>query len=832
MSGPPRDLLWKRSCDEKLKHINIFFFSNVLEVWTVSSLSSGGIDVAAHNHYHGLHSMGSCNTCCSSASQGYLPHTYQIHNSITKYASKRYHSGIAEKYKENSKNGSHEYFVHQRGSDEISRIGEYRNVSGNDGELYGIRSKLECFQCVFNAANVGKQMRFKKCLENVVQFDQRVDCGNCCVGGVELEKETDPTKHFENNEIQVENAIQVDKSTDSNTEPDKIGVNKVSLKKDTSNVTITSSDGLVLRVINEKNGLTILHRPFQTWNIFSHGMDLMFWLERLQTGRIAVLTVRKSGLIGLFFVRNALSRMGSVFVDTAPVHDMWTWVWVVGGKTLLESLQSYNSVLFSHTLAHYVEKVITIKPTSESDSDLQRYNTHVNVHVNQYKQRKNQSFIPNIRHHKSHHNRHNIQESLCETLGALGSYCQKNYYNELKQPTESKKNITESKIGIVVCAGVRIQYLIATLQSLFNAILVHKTNVLVTLGSSFESNTLHDNIIALLVDLSLEYRVVESFQDSKNRTPDKFVQSFHFYRQSWLIASEYFHDMDYIAFLDEDVIVSKDWLWVLSHAAPVLEEDSSLWCVTGTNGVLQTGGDPSKLLRGVKQPGWGFLVTKSTVVEAVLKMEVGAAALYDVWLMQGFAKGRECVFPEVARTKHFGVGVSTLPDIHQRFSLEVKMYDGPQIEMTPISKLVCKNYSNNLIYELQHSKLHSNNPRKSGFFEIASTEHSQVYVFPYVLRRSTNFFEWTVLADCIGLYPHSTQGMHEYTVRISLERGNALWLIGVPISKFTPYLPKHYLVWNPGISKENDLTFSYKLPHFGNQTLDGIMRECFKPRPA
>lgn len=555
------------------------------------------------------------------------------------------------------------------------------------------------------------------------------------------------------------------------------------------NKSFGTNDGLILMVFHELTGETLLTRVFQTYHYYAYGFDLKFWLEKLQPGRIVVLSVKRMGLPSLFWVKSQMKAMGSVFIDTAPFWSMWIWATVVKGKTILEALHLNQKTLETHNFLTFPS-----------------FTSHVGNEI-----------TDGLSH----------QEQLCSKIAAMGSYCDVQEYMRLKRRIKLSSNLKtrKIKIGIILFAGVRLQYFMNAIISMFSSPEIDKLEVLVTVGNSFTTRKPNKDIIAILNDLNLQYSVIPNYDQSTNVT-EPFTESFHYYRTSMSVATKSFREFDFIAFLDEDVTVSSDWMNLLEYAAPLLLSDPTLWCVTPVNGVRRKGGNPEMLLRGNRSPGYGFLMTRKSVEEALNAMEIGHNSLYDLWL-SNFMRERECIFPEIARVNHFGIGINTLPDHHQFYSIEVDLHDGKPSNFTPIEQLSIANYSRKLIHDLQHAKPYLKNPCERDFLSAKNTSERQVYVFPYSLPLTSDMFEWHQLALCIGLYPHSVSLMHKFTVPLSLSDGSKLWLIGVPRSEYSSYVSEKIVVWQFGDERtlENDVS---QAPNFTNHTIQNIIKENFK----
>eukprot|EP00439_Symbiodinium_sp_Y106_P046449 s961_g5.t3 len=114
---------------------------------------------------------------------------------------------------------------------------------------------------------------------------------------------------------------------------------------------------------------------------------------------------------------------------------------------------------------------------------------------------------------------------------------------------------------------------------------------------------------------------------------------------------------EFAIFLENDLLVSPDFLWLFRAAAWLLLEDPSLFCVSAwnDNGFPGLVSNESKLFRTDYFPGLGWMIHKSTWL-GLLKEEWPRfpSTGWDHWLRHGSGLyPRECIVPEISRTHHF-----------------------------------------------------------------------------------------------------------------------------------------------------------------------------------
>ena len=110
----------------------------------------------------------------------------------------------------------------------------------------------------------------------------------------------------------------------------------------------------------------------------------------------------------------------------------------------------------------------------------------------------------------------------------------------------------------------------------------------------------------------------------------------------------------HLIFIEEDLAVAPDFFNYFAAVAPLMDQDSSILCVSAWNDHGQAGraSNNTALLRTDIMPGLGWMLSASLGLEA---LPGWPGAGWDEYLRdQRFVKGRQCIFPEVARTHTFG----------------------------------------------------------------------------------------------------------------------------------------------------------------------------------
>ncbi|XP_042205285.1 protein O-linked-mannose beta-1,2-N-acetylglucosaminyltransferase 1-like isoform X2 [Homarus americanus] len=533
-------------------------------------------------------------------------------------------------------------------------------------------------------------------------------------------------------------------------------------------------DGVVMTVLHDVTGSILLQKTFNTWNAFTYAQDLTWWVHKLQAGRVVVMVVRRAGTYGLGAALPTLTSLGSLLAPYAPPHALWVWAFVVGGQTLLETVAPNPHSLYNSKTLLYAHAVVPLMPFSKPHKDT------------------------------SH-------PLLCDSNAAMGPICDP-VKPILMSPVLSRIEKISSqddkkKVGVVVCAGGRLQYLAHTLTRLMETRKISISMVLVVVGTD-HNGLVDSSTLSLLEHFHFHYQVVNISQD----VPSINHRLFQFYRAAWTAGIESFPDARYLAFLDEDVEVSHDWLEMLLHYAPALEIDASLWCVSGIGAAhINMYSDPHLMMRGSRQPGWGYLVLTAEARKAVAIWPdtSSVSLLYDNFLYRTVGQERECIYPVLSRSRHYGIGVNTLPDIHHFYFLERPLHNGSSVWLPPMTALTISEYDFWVWSRLSQASPITRNPCAPGFLISPKIYEPKDFVFYFFLDNLKNSLEWTLLAECIGAWPYSTQGMHSGTVELPQAWGGSLWLVGVPASPFESLKPSHIPAWHLTTREEFDQQASF-----------------------
>ena len=491
--------------------------------------------------------------------------------------------------------------------------------------------------------------------------------------------------------------------------------------------------------------LTIAHE-FQTFSLgsfYGHYLDLIWHIKRLKTGSLVTIIVAATGIIGLRDAANVMTTFGSIFAEHLQPSSHWIWVFVKGGKTIFETafLKSQTAV-FAHALSSFIQN-----------------NEKIKIHFSSLE-----------------HKRWN----LCQKVEGLGEFCDPLNPDPLEiEEIQLPRSKVLDDVHVIVSAGSRIQYLYVTLRSLLNSPGVRKSNIEVMLGD------ITPEVIELLDIMNLSYKRVHMRGKGNGKL-------FQFYRSVFEHASKSYANSSAVIFLDEDVEVSRDFFSFMSQMILVLLDDRSLFCASGfaplRSPFLQ--GRKDYALRVITQPLWGFAVTPQFIAEALQfwSTDITEGSQYDFWLLERMVGERECLIPEVSRTRHFGVGLNAYgEDLEKHFlNTEFDTEYGIRIKNEPSLRIL--EWQIEMIETLRSAKVLSVNPCNRSFYHNELKDGT--YVFYYSLIEEHDQFDYANymwIGECMGFFSRLDQGWHAGVTTIAVKPSVVVHFMGVPLSPYSRY---------------------------------------------
>eukprot|EP01060_Flectonema_neradi_P026671 TRINITY_DN3587_c0_g2_i1.p1 TRINITY_DN3587_c0_g2~~TRINITY_DN3587_c0_g2_i1.p1 ORF type:complete len:490 (+),score=101.83 TRINITY_DN3587_c0_g2_i1:725-2194(+) len=115
-------------------------------------------------------------------------------------------------------------------------------------------------------------------------------------------------------------------------------------------------------------------------------------------------------------------------------------------------------------------------------------------------------------------------------------------------------------------------------------------------------------------------------------------------------------DHSHAIILEDDLVVSVDFISMMEQAAPMLDIDESIWCVSSwnDNGYIHLDLPSDKFFRTSFFPGLGWMMKRSLWEELSDRFP---SDQWDHWMRSySTSKGRECLVPFLSRNQNIGLG--------------------------------------------------------------------------------------------------------------------------------------------------------------------------------
>ncbi|XP_069947627.1 protein O-linked-mannose beta-1,2-N-acetylglucosaminyltransferase 1-like [Cherax quadricarinatus] len=259
-----------------------------------------------------------------------------------------------------------------------------------------------------------------------------------------------------------------------------------------------------------------------------------------------------------------------------------------------------------------------------------------------------------------------------------------------------------------------------------------------------------------------------------------------------------FPSADKIIILEEDLYVAVDFYSYFTQTAPLMDQDSTLFCVSAWNDMSRVdgGGDPSVVMRSDTMAGLGWLLTRKIYEDIMPNWPAyDKFADWDMWLrLPENKKGRECIVPEVSRTFHFG-----LTGAHLTAYFQANYYDNiafntrPHVTLKDLHRLGPDAYDA-LLKELLTVGTHLDgavtNPCSRNLLPRNSSTHHILWM---KMNELYDDYTFKGVMGCLLLWDLDVRAHHKLLWRLRWH-GTPLILVGWPASPFSLLKPKEVRV--------------------------------------
>ncbi|XP_069972688.1 protein O-linked-mannose beta-1,2-N-acetylglucosaminyltransferase 1-like [Penaeus vannamei] len=309
-------------------------------------------------------------------------------------------------------------------------------------------------------------------------------------------------------------------------------------------------------------------------------------------------------------------------------------------------------------------------------------------------------------------------------------------------------------VPVVVTAGARHQYLYHTLNALLTAPGAQRNNVLVVLGDAPQPTT------QLLRLINVNFTKVPVHGEGN-------LKLFRYYRSVFQLVARTFPDAPAVIFLDEDVEVSPDFFSYMSQTLWLLREDPTLYCINTYSFLLTTdnGRSASLVRRGETQVMWGYAVTTNFINESLhMWPESGEnedILTYDYWLYEYARRNRECIYPEISRIRHFGLGTNTNPLQHEYDAWRRPFLTASGVVLFNTNEISNPGFERKFSQKIKNARvLGKTNPCGPGFPPLSGKVNTH-YVMFFAMEYKEDISSWNLIGSCAGLPYTSEQSHHD-----------------------------------------------------------------------
>ncbi|XP_071515439.1 LOW QUALITY PROTEIN: protein O-linked-mannose beta-1,2-N-acetylglucosaminyltransferase 1-like [Panulirus ornatus] len=527
--------------------------------------------------------------------------------------------------------------------------------------------------------------------------------------------------------------------------------------------------GVHVLVVHEARARLMMARQFRTYQPAEHAR-LTACLSAVQPGRVVVLVGMPEWVMFLGRgAEDALKGLGTTWAAQMAQGEAWSWVGVMGGPTLAEAGTTRE-------LGRY--------PASSLALEVFVHKTEPGKHCS--KVRCPWYTLPGLRRQASFCERYEGYSDLC--------ICHRPFFPETRklQPFIP----TQESIPVVVVTANKPYYLYRLLRQLFTMAGAWQTEVLVTVDGP------NQETLALVEVMGVGLVIHRPEGDDKNRTNANVRFALH-------SVFEYFPRADKAIVLEDDLILSPDFLRFFHQVSPVLDRDPSVYCVNAysSNSFGDTASDPRVLLRARTYPMYGWMVTRRYASE-VIRMWVPpwVSGDWDLWLaFEDLRKGRDVVFPEVSRTFHMGSSGVHVSGFEQEVFFNRMVYNLlPEVTLMDINEVVRSTYDERLSRDLEVATLVTP-PRRDLCNMTWAPRNSPrpLVVYLYAHDHSDKYESFRIFLMCFRTYDHSTREIYKGLIRLRWH-GTLVYLVGCPLSPFCVHKPARTQLYKPGLRDLRD----------------------------
>ncbi|XP_037787541.1 protein O-linked-mannose beta-1,2-N-acetylglucosaminyltransferase 1-like [Penaeus monodon] len=282
-----------------------------------------------------------------------------------------------------------------------------------------------------------------------------------------------------------------------------------------------------------------------------------------------------------------------------------------------------------------------------------------------------------------------------------------------------------------------------------------------------------------------------------------------------------FPKADKIIVLEDDLILSPDFIKYFHQTAPLLDADDSIFCINAYNynSFPPTAVDTSRLYREHTLPAYGWMVTRRWSMEVLPHWPtVHYDVDWDWYIREMEMRGRIIITPQVSRTKHDGNGGVHVGGFEQATYMDRRAFNTDPNAVVDISYLTHDAHEAFLEKEFATATVLVIDEHPCRKEYVPKHKVGSFVIYYYAEAEKDKHKAYFTLAWCFGGYERGK--MEHYHMMHSLGYyGNNVYLIACPGSLYCKLSKEEYngLVYF-GSQQDTIITKEYLSPVLDNRT--------------